>query len=35
MGKAAAKYLVATGKMIKAEEALALGLIDQVIERVG
>lgn len=35
LGKAGAKYLVATGKMIKAEEALSMGLIDQVIERVG
>jgi enoyl-CoA hydratase/3-hydroxyacyl-CoA dehydrogenase len=35
IGKAAAKYAVATGKMMKAEEALALGLIDEVIERVG
>ncbi|MCC7402910.1 MAG: 3-hydroxyacyl-CoA dehydrogenase/enoyl-CoA hydratase family protein [Bdellovibrionales bacterium] len=35
IGKAGAKYAVATGKMMKAEEALALGLIDEIVERVG
>lgn len=34
IGKAGAKFLVATGKMIKGKEALALGLVDQLVDRV-
>ncbi len=34
IGKGPAKFLVATGRMINAEKALAMGLIDAIIERV-
>ncbi|NIB43460.1 3-hydroxyacyl-CoA dehydrogenase/enoyl-CoA hydratase family protein [Pseudomaricurvus alkylphenolicus] len=32
MGKARAKYLVATGKQLNAEQALAFGLVDKVVD---